>query len=275
MNAAASIGIATALIEIMDCTQSTDRKRVQRRWVACWAVVALALGLSSAYSCAMTAPSTVTYEGQEIPLHSYMQEQFVRTEVMHRALIAGDFERVRAEARWIVERPEAEGLPGSWKPFLKRMKTAGTAVAQATTTRSMAHGVGSLGVVCGDCHTSLKVNAVLTSDPPAISSEPRQHMLRHQWGTDQLWNGLVAADDKVWFSGAEVFQDVSLDTIDATEGQRSDPHLLDLEDKVHRLGQEALRTYDSPARVELFAKLVSTCATCHHAARPGLTSVGR
>ena len=247
----------------MDRTNPSSRKNV-RRWRVTCRSIALAVGLSAACST-MTPPKKVTYEGREIPLHSYMQETFVRTEVIQRALIAGDLDRVRVEARWIVDRPQAKGIPSGWDPFVARMKTAATTIAQATTTRSMGHGVGSLGAVCGDCHSSLNVTVAFPSVPaPAKSGDLRQRMRRHQWGTDRFWDALVTSDNEVWVSGAEVFERNGGDLTDGTPG---DPHLLDQEVPLRRLGAEARRAPDSPTRIELYAKVVSACATCHHTAR--------
>ncbi len=217
----------------------------------------------------MTAPKKVEFEGRTVPLHAYMQEHFVRTEIMHRALVAGDLDRVRAEAQWVVDRPEAEGIPSGWAPFIARMKIAGADIVDATNPGEMAYGVGSMGVVCGDCHTKLKVDAGFAwNPPPAPSNDARRHMLRHQWATDRFWDALVTADDEAWFAASEVFEDESLHPSDLG-GEELDPHILTPEDKVHGIGEEAGRAYDSMSRVKIFAKLLSTCAGCHEKYKRG------
>ena len=217
----------------------------------------------------MEPPKIVTVAGREVPLHSHMNEQFVKTVRMQKALVAGDLDRVRTEAQALLDQPQPERLPSKWAPFIARQRLAAEEIAVATEADALAYSIGAMGAACGECHEALelKFNSKW-NPPPAVSAEKREHMRRHQWATDRLWDGLVTGGTEVWRAGAQVFVDDSLAFEDFTAEERQDPHAQNMEDHLHGLGEEAYRTMVTARRGRVYGRLVATCARCHAARRP-------
>ncbi len=200
----------------------------------------------------------------------------MRMDLMQKALIAGDLDRVRQEANWLLERPEPAGMPATWTPFVLELMDAAAAVKAASDPLRAAMGIARMGAACGRCHRAQGLKLGLTwDDPPRESMDPRIHMLRHQWATERFWDGLVSADDRGWQAGAHIFFEASLHSDEMTTGAKIDPHVQMLADRLHDFGQEAERATDVEARVALYAQLVGTCARCHQEAQQGPASPPR
>ena len=213
------------------------------------------------------------------PLHDHMQEHFVRMDVMQQALVAGDFERVKREANWILERPEPDGMPAAWTPFILELMRSARAVRATNAPAAMARQVARMGAACGRCHQSLGLQLKLTwVAPPASTREPKVHMRRHLWAVERFWDGLVSSDSRGWRAGAKVFHDDALLSEDMTDDERIDPHVEQLATDLHDFGQTAGETVDVEDKIDLYGRLLTTCATCHHDVGKGPSSppdVGR
>ncbi len=211
-----------------------------------------------------------------LPLHENMQEHFVRTDLMLKALIAGDLDRVRAEAKWLVERPEPDGMPVDWTPFILDMNRAAIDVADTRDPEVMAMGVARMGAACGQCHASLGVRLNLTwSELPRATVDPKAHMRRHLWGVERFWDGLVSADHEAWRAGAQALIQDPLYSDQLTPGEVIDPHIQQFADDVLGLGRDALGASDFEQRAALFGDVVATCARCHYEVRKGPRSPPR
>ena len=241
--------------------------------------LAACVASSADRSAPVAPPAAPPPQAERIrPLHAHMQDHFIRTDLMQKALIAGDLDRVRHEARWLLERPEPPGMPVAWTPFILELIAAAKDVAGAVGPNHLAVGVARMGATCGRCHRALGLDLKLTWDaPPHESMDPRIHMLRHQWATERFWDGLVAADDRGWQAGAGALAEAALHSEDLTEGARIDPHVQAHADTLHALGQSAaaVSATDTDDRVKLYAKLMTTCARCHREAGKGPASPPR
>ena len=205
-----------------------------------------------------------------LPMHEHMQEHFVRTDLMQKALVAGDLDRVRREATTLLKKPEPAGMPAAWTPFLLQLMEAASEVSGATRTEDLAAGVGRMGASCGACHQGLGISLNLRwPKPPRETIDPRIRMARHQWATERLWDSLVSADDSGWYAAATVLREDPLLSEDLTAQERIDPHVQLLADRVQDMGQQAEKTVALSERIQLFGQIMSTCADCHHAVGKG------
>lgn len=204
------------------------------------------------------------YEDTIRPLHDHMQEHFVRMDLMQKALISGDLDRVRREANWLLNKPEPAGMPTAWTPYILELMQATADVSKADAPEGMALGVAQIGAACGRCHAAQGLKLDLSWDrPPTETIDPKLRMLRHLWASERLWDALVAQDDRPWQAGANVFTEEALHSEDLTPDERIDPHVQQMADALHDLGKRAEASESTVERVQLFSKVLTTCATCH------------
>jgi cytochrome c553 len=128
----------------------------------------------------------------------------------------------------------------------------------------LAGSVGQLGAACGACHTAMKAGPRLSvpSAPPtpAAGATPEEHMNRHAWASDRLWEGLIGPSEGSWIVGAAVLTGPALDF--GPPGSASQ-QVLDLQAKVTQLATSARETRGLQDRATIYGQLLSTCAECH------------
>lgn len=115
---------------------------------------------------------------------------------------------------------------------------------------------------CGACHTAFGGPRSFPAEPPpdAVAVGPR--MRRHQWGAARLWEGLVAPSNEAWKSGAETLSDAPLN-FESELGKGPRPEIDKLTTTVHELGVTAASAASASVRVDVYGKLLTTCADCH------------
>lgn len=180
------------------------------------------------------------------------------------AVIAGDLPGVREPARRLREVPGPS--PASWRPYIDKEAELATRTLSARNLATAAKMAGGLANSCGACHEALGGGPRF--DPPAaapvpIAHQAREHMLRHQWAADRMWDALVSRNDDIWASGADLLADAPLQRDDLTADVELPEELLLLGDRVHGIGAQARTTTAWPARAELYGEFIATCAACH------------
>ncbi len=180
------------------------------------------------------------------------------------AIIAGDLPGVRAPARRLREVPGP--VPAAWRPYVIKEGELATRTLSATNLRTAAKYAAGLADSCGECHEALGGGprpAAPAAPPAPIPHQARQHMLRHQWAADRMWDALVSRDDDTWTAGADALTDAPLLKQDLTADVELPEDLLELNTRVHELGARARGTTAWPARSELYGEFLATCAACH------------
>ena len=84
-------------------------------------------------------------------------------------------------------------------------------------------------------------------------------MLRHAWGTDRMWDGLLTPSDALWESGATALSEDPLFLADDESGTEA----AVLAREVHLLAIEARRLQDPDHRAGIYGRLLGACARCH------------
>lgn len=177
------------------------------------------------------------------------------------AVIAGDLDRVRAPARRL--REVSGPIPASWRPFMIKEGELATRILSARNLRTAATNAAALTDNCGECHEALGGGPRIdpaASPPAAAPRQLGQHMLRHQWAADRMWDALVAHNDDAWTAGADLLVDAPLFRDSKVELPED---LVKLGNQVHDLGARARATPTWPARAQLYGEFLATCATCH------------
>ena len=167
---------------------------------------------------------------------------------LRHALVRGSLEQVRATAAAWRQVPADASSPVSVEAK-RRLDPVLAALATAGSVAEAGNQVGRMAAVCGGCHGEHgKTRSWEPPDPPHTGI-----MERHRAGADYLWAGLV--------SGNAVLFDVGLKTfVFPTD---SEPLAAHLEAQV-----VALRSTEGlEPRSEAYGAILTTCATCHQAAR--------
>jgi cytochrome c553 len=180
------------------------------------------------------------------------------------AVIAGELPEVHASARRLVERTDP--YPDRWRPFVTSNVAFARAALAAKDLRVAALAAAGLARTCGDCHANL--GAGPNFDPPhdVPGSAPHdrvQHMQRHQWAADRMWEALISRSEYAWMAGAVMLTDAPLHRDDLTQDVELPDEVLKLNDQVHALGVTASTTVAWDARAEVYGQFLTTCATCH------------
>jgi cytochrome c553 len=141
------------------------------------------------------------------------------------------------------------------------MRTAATAVVNATDVPAAAAGAASLVGTCGDCHAASNVTPTLP--PPVIlasSDGTKGHMAEHQQAVDQLYRGIVANSDEDWKKGAEALKDAPLGGKDLPQVSKD---AVAAEASVHAVAARAATAADRGAKVSAYGEIIGACASCH------------
>jgi mono/diheme cytochrome c family protein len=211
------------------------------------------LSLVTLFAC--SKPETTT---------DHMQRHFDEAGALKMAVIAGDLEASKEPAEWLANHESVQGLPGEWEPYLTGLQDAARKVAQAEDIADAAAATGEMGISCGACHLALDQGAQFAFMAPPEQEGVTGHMLRHDWASDRMWDGLVGPSDEEWTKGVEGLGESPL-LGGSTEAQ-------EFARRVHELGEQALEAPDPAARAVIYGQLIAACAGCHRVAGDGPAS---
>jgi len=193
-------------------------------------------------------------------LSENMYAHFGDVGLVQTAVIEGRLDDAREAARRVATSPIDQGLPPGSEPYMARLREQADRVAGAETLRRAAEATAEMAAACGNCHAELDRSAPfsLASTPPP-AAPAAGHMLRHLWGADRLWEGLMGPSDELWSIGALALTDAPLgfDEAAGTEVVES------LARAVHDIGSRAEEALGPGDRAELYGRLLTTCADCH------------
>lgn len=191
---------------------------------------------------------------------SHMSYHYTQVNEIQEAVIAGDLDDIRGPARWVATHRGQE-YPAAAGPSLEMMRNEGRIMLEQDQILPVAHTLGRMGVACGSCHTALGTKVSFPIEEPPVSSRaPREHMLRHAWAVDRLWEGLVAPSDASWRAGAGALVHMPVDFGGNDQANR-------LATRVHELSDKASAASTAKERAEVYGDLLETCALCHGALR--------
>lgn len=191
------------------------------------------------------------------PTHMYAHYEQVGE--IRSAVVAGDIDATRGPARWLASH-KGDQFQADAEPALEKMRAEGRVILAQHEVTDIARSVGRMGAACGTCHQVTHGGPRVTvGNPPSASTAPAEHMSRHAWAMDRLWDGLVGPSDGAWTAGAAALSGASLDFGTGPVPPQADQ----LAEKVHELGRAARDARDETARAEVYGQLLQTCALCH------------
>lgn len=117
---------------------------------------------------------------------------------------------------------------------------------------------------CGACHARGKGPRFAPVGLEVTENDTEQHMLRHQWALDRLWDGLSGPSDIAWREGGRALQELALPAkhFKGAGAQRAD-QVKAWSERVHALGDAAAEAATPAGRTRVFGLLLETCARCH------------
>ena len=218
-------------------------------------LVPITLLLAAAGSCRPTPPTSPSPE--DAPAVRFeMDEHYMDVWAIKDAVVDGELDTVAELAERLAAREREADHPSSWDPHVQHVVTHAEALTKGDDLGVAASGVAQLGAACGGCHSDLGVQVTFddTVEPDMDDDSSAASMQRHQWAVDRMWEGLVGPSDWAWEHGAELIVHA--------------PGCAETPDgpgcaAMATLGPQAVAAADENARVDVYGKLLGTCAACH------------
>jgi hypothetical protein len=192
-----------------------------------------------------------------------MRHHFVDITLVQEAVIRGDLASVRAPAMRLTQLAAPPDVPPASAPFITAIRVAARRATEAKTLRAAALAATTMLEQCGSCHQAVTVRPV-----PSTTSRPDVgglvgHMLEHQRAADQLLQGIVIPSAMSWGQGAQALRVAALKPGEFPPDSRfqSDFHKAEVE--VHDIANRATADDSMGQRVDTYARLLTTCASCH------------
>jgi cytochrome c553 len=192
-----------------------------------------------------------------------MQGHDKHGDALRDAMVRGDLDWVKGEARLLAELRVVGPTSGLFRHQLDAMKDAAARVSGANELKDASLDVGVVAKTCGDCHHVFGRPGMIVGQPAAPAAGVRAAMQRHQWTAEQLWEGLVIPSDDAWNAGALVMEEAPLDPEALTPSKSPVPRVGELALTVHDLGRNAAASNRVDLRADVYSQMLATCADCH------------
>jgi cytochrome c556 len=193
-----------------------------------------------------------------------MHERFSKTVDIQMGLVLGDLDRAAEGAQWLTNL-QGDGEPGgSAQAFLSVIRAEASQIIQSTEVDAAAGMVGRIGAACGGCHldTGAGPNFVQGSASPEGTSTGKT-MIRHLWGADRLWEGLIGPSEASWEAGAQALDRDWEAYSEVVESSPSPAKAREYASKLQELGARAKRTEALEVRASVFGEILGSCQGCH------------
>ncbi len=173
------------------------------------------------------------------------------------AMIRGDLPTARVSARTLAASPSAPGIGPEGAEWVEELTVQASAIRDAPAFGEAATATGLLAATCGSCHEASGGGPVFRHGDPPDDRGFAGHMIRHSWGADRMWEGLVSNADDAWRAGAAVFADESL------EGDALTAKARQYADRLHELGRGAPGIRGLEERGARYGEILEQCSGCH------------
>jgi cytochrome c556 len=190
---------------------------------------------------------------------SHMFAHFMQVGVIQSAVVNGDVDATRRPARWIASHQEMQ-FPASAQPALEQMRAEARVMLAQNELVDIARSLARMGTACGSCHQITHGGPqIKLSEAPPLTDTSDQHMSRHVWALDRMWEGLIAPSDAAWRAGAAALVDAPLHFDTGPKSEQAN----ELAANVHDLALTARTASDEKDRARVYGELLQTCYLCH------------
>jgi cytochrome c553 len=200
---------------------------------------------------------------REATVRALMHGHEKLAEAVRDALVRGDLDEAKSEAKLLSEQRIAGPTGPLWAGKVAAYRAAAGAVAAASDLKEAGRGLGMIAMACGDCHTEYGRPGILVEAANVQASGVRAYMQRHEWAAERLWDGLVVPSDDAWNAGALALSEGPLSPDELTPGKSSVPRVGELAGAVHDLAHRAVALDRAGARAQTYGQVLATCAECH------------
>ncbi len=240
---------------------------MRSRWalILCGAGIATAAALVGSWSLATGQPAPVPLSQERA---AFMRGHFASVMQVHEAVIRGDLETARREARGIGEQAAPASIPPGALLDFKNMQMTARRIAGDTELEDIAASTAAMLAKCGDCHRTVgTMPAVALPVFPSVGGVVG-HMLTHRAAVDLMVQGLAIPSTSAWNQGAEALKTAPLQkTFPAGSKLTSDMRAL--EQRLHSLAERGLQATDQRSRIFVYSEILQSCSPCH-AANPNM-----
>ncbi|MEO8482477.1 MAG: hypothetical protein ABI634_09730 [Acidobacteriota bacterium] len=192
-----------------------------------------------------------------------MRHHFVDISLVQESVIRGDLASVRAPARRLMQLATPVDMPPASAPFITTIRVAARRAAEAQTLRASALAATTMLEQCGGCHQAVTVRPVPTSASRPDVGGLVGHMLEHQRAADQLLQGIVIPSATAWSQGVQALRIAPLKASEFPPDSRFRSDFHKAETEVHDIANDARADDAMAQRVDTYARLLTTCASCH------------
>lgn len=217
-------------------------------------------------AAALIAPPGVVPDAS-VELARHMRDHLAVVARAQEAVVRGQLEEARVQARWLAAQPAHVELDGS-AAELATLRAAAEALVAAPDLTAAATAMARLGGACAACHEARGTMVAFTWEPPP-DEDPSlaRQMLRHQWAAARLWQGVVGPSATLWREGATMLSGLRLDVGPLASGADADAVKRAVA-RLRTLASQAARATDTPGRTALYGELLDACVGCHTRVRP-------
>jgi hypothetical protein len=187
-------------------------------------------------------------------VRGHMHAHFARASDAAVALLRGELSDARvALTQLATDRPPA-GWPLEKHEAVTAMQEAARRGAAAETLKPVAEALGDVLVACGSCHATASGGPLYPPDDLTLSTDDvRDHMQRHLWAMDRLWEGMVQPRELSWTMGLQVL---------AFDPPITDPE-WDETDQAALRRLHDLSTATGLSHGTHYGRLLAECGACH------------
>lgn len=189
-----------------------------------------------------------------------MRSHYQDALAIRRAVIAGRPAEAQRYAMLLALSPSPAEAPRRWRELAQPMQVDARRVASATSAVEVAAATAQLAADCGRCHLELGGPEASVQPWGGDGAQFPSGMQRHQWASDQLWDGLAVPSNEAWARGARAFGDMP-SPIERADGGR----VQAVANELRKLATLAPAQSTTDGRVILYAQLLVTCGACHRA----------
>ena len=235
---------------------------MRRRWIVilAGACIASAGVLASSWSLAIGQPAPVPLSPERA---AFMRGHFASVMRVHEAVIRGDLESARREARQIAEQGPPASLPPGAALEFKSMQLSAQGIANDSELEDIAASTAVMLAKCGDCHRAVGIMPAVASPVSPSVGGVVGHMLTHSAAVDLMVQGLAIPSTSAWNQGAEALKAAPLHRKTFPAGSSLDNDLLSFEQRVHSLAARGLQAADQRSRIFVYSEVLQSCSPCH------------
>lgn len=187
-----------------------------------------------------------------------------KVSAMRTALLKNDANSVRDFLAWIATRADLPDLDARARALAEDPRIQPGQADPGDLIDLGAEALGDVGLACGACHA--RAGAGPSFAPlatPAMTESMSDHMGRHLWAMDRLWDGIIGPNDQRWVEGVGALHDHPIDAerLEGRDGGLSPSDYMDW--WIHQPGPSVGLTATGAGRGRFYGQMLTACAACH------------